>query len=262
MSTALLGLYAPADGADAGTWGSSWNSQGSGYLDSIIAGITTLSLSSTNVLLTAAQARTQMLRITGTLLASITISPDTGVLWNGIRCIENLTSGSFSVTLQNAGGSVTIPQNRRGLLYLDTSNGPRFVSLESTTNADTIPANNPMPFYVASAPTGWTQVTTLNDYALRIVNGTGAGTGGSVNFSTLFARVAVDNYTLQIADIPAHTHTVGYATTQNGTGSFISASLPGSASTTTTGSTGGGGAHTHGLDMRVKYADFILAQHA
>lgn len=260
MSTALMGYYAPADGADAGTWGSSLNSSFTSYVDVNFAGLTTLSLSSTNVALTAAQARTQMLRLTGALLASITISPDTGVLWNGIRCIENLTTGSFPITLQNAGGSVIIPQGRRGLLYLDTVNGPRFVSMASTTNADTIPANNPMTFLVASAPTGWTQVTTYNDYALRIVSGTGAGTGGSVNFSTLFARTAVDGYTLQIADIPAHTHT--YSQVTSGVSNPNLGVGGGAFAVGTTGSTGGGGSHAHAIDMRVKYADFIVAQHA
>lgn len=276
MATALMGYYSPADGADAGTWGSSLNSQFTGYVDSNFAGITTLSLSSSNVLLTAAQARTQMLRLTGALLASVVISPDAGVLWNGIRCVENLTTGSFTVTLQNSAGSVVIPQNRRGLLYLDTTNGPRFVSLESTTNADTIPANNPMPFYVASAPSGWTQVTSLNDYALRIVSGTGAGTGGSVNFSTVFGTTSTGGYTLAVADIPLHGHPFRVSNSaapgSYGSGAFpltLSAQIDEPAYTGTLGNTpgqqiggtGGGGSHAHPLDLRVKYADFILAQH-
>ena len=43
-----------------------------------------------------------------------------------------------------------------------------------------------MVFVQAAAPTGWTQVTTYNDYALRIVSGA-TGTGGSVNFSSVFS---------------------------------------------------------------------------
>lgn len=272
MSTPLLGLYAPSTGSDAGTWGTSWNDQGSTYIDNLIAGISTIALSSSNVLLTAAQARTQMLRFTGTLLASVDISPDAGVLWNGIRCVENMTTGNFTITLTNAGGSVVLPAGRRGLVYLDTSNGPRFICLSSTTSADTIPAGYPMPFYSAAAPTGWTQNTSLNDYALRIVNSTGAGTGGSVNFSTLFARTSTDSYTLQTADIAAHSHSVTSAGARHGSegisvGSTFYASdgdvsTSGSATQTiTSGTTGGGGGHSHGMDMRVKYADFIIAAH-
>lgn len=265
MSTPLLGLYAPSTGSDAGTWGTSWNDQGSTYIDNLIAGISTIALSSSNVLLTAAQARTQMLRFTGTLLASVDISPDAGVLWNGIRCVENMTTGNFTITLTNAGGSVVLPAGRRGLVYLDTSNGPRFICLSSTTSADTIPAGYPMPFYSAAAPTGWTQNTSLNDYALRIVNSTGAGTGGSVNFSTLFARTSTDSYTLQTADIPSHSHGVtgGTKGSANTVGVQDGGSFTGlyTAATITISNTGGGGGHSHGMDMRVKYADFIIAAH-
>ena len=43
-----------------------------------------------------------------------------------------------------------------------------------------------MIFYQASAPSGWTQDTSLNDYGLRVVSGSGGGTTGSVNFGDLF----------------------------------------------------------------------------
>lgn len=258
MSTALLGLYAPADGADAGTWGSSWNSQGSGYLDNYIAGITSKSLSSSNVTLTAAEARTQMLRLTGTLLSAVDISVGGGTLWNGFRSVENLTSGNFAVTLTYAAVSVTIPQGRRCVVYLDSTYGPRITGIAGSSTADPLPAGTVCLFAQASAPSGWTQVTTYNDYGLRLVNSTGAGTGGSVNFSTLFARTATDGYTLQIADIPPHTHSVG----NQGSNSIVSTAGSNLLPTTaggTTGSTGGGGSHSHGLDMRLKYLDIIIA---
>ena len=43
---------------------------------------------------------------------------------------------------------------------------------------DYIPNGSVMAFFQASAPTGWTQVTTQNDKTLRVVSGTGGGTGG------------------------------------------------------------------------------------
>ena len=259
MSTALMGYYAPADGADPGTWGSSLNSGFTGYVDVNFAGLSTLAITGATYTLSAAEARSQMLRITGTLLQNCTISPGGGVLWNGFRCVENLTTGAFTITLSNV-GTVVIPQGRRGIVFIDTTNGPRIVSLVGTTNADPVPVGTKWAFYQASAPSGYTQDTSLNDYALRIVNSTGAGTGGSVNFSTLFARTSVDNYTLQITDIPSHSHT--FATTP-ASGAATSApygtGTGGVAGTITTSAVGGGGAHTHAIDMRVKYADFILA---
>ena len=83
-----------------------------------------------------------------------------------------------------------------------------------------MPTGTTVLFYQAAAPTGWTQVTSLNDYAVRIVSGTGGTTGGSVAFSSAFASQAVTgsisiaaistntgSYTLTTTDIPGHTHT-------------------------------------------------------
>lgn len=54
-----------------------------------------------------------------------------------------------------------------------------------------IPAGTVMVFFQAAAPTGWTQVTTQNDKALRVVSGAGGGVGGATAFSAAW---------------PAHTH--------------------------------------------------------
>lgn len=270
MSTPLMGYYAPATSADAGTWGDNWNNTGSGYLDVNFAGISTIPLSASNVLLTAAQARNQMLLFTGTLLTNIQISPDAGVLWNGIRCVQNNTTGNFSITLTNGVASAIIPAGRIGLLFIDATYGVRFVSMGATATSDIIPAAYPIVFYSAAPPAGWTQYTSLNDYALRITNSVGGGTGGSVDFSTLFGRTSVDPYTLQIGDIPAHNHpVVQNGTSTQGVGSTTPRGISDGGSFTGGGNyvnlgtsmTGGGGAHAHAIDMRVKYANMILATH-
>jgi len=260
MATPLMGYYAPADGADAGTWGSSWNSQGSTYLDNNFAGLTTKSLSSSNVTLTAAEARNQMLRLTGALLADITI--DAGVnLWNGIRCVENLTSGSFSVTL-SYNGTCVIPQGRRCLVFLDSSNGPRIVAIAGSSTADPIPSGSTTLWYQATAPAGWTAVA-LNDYAIKIVtNGSGGVTSGSVAYSTLFARTATDGYTLLVADIPSHTHSgsiPGGTNSGQNAANYSGSTIHSTDLSYVTNATGGGGPHSHGLDMRVQTAAFVLA---
>jgi hypothetical protein len=121
-----------------------------------------------------------------------------------------------------------------------------------------IPAGTVILFYQAAAPTGWTQVTTQNDKALRVVSGTGGTTGGTTAFSSVFTNQTVSTTistsisgttgatTLSTSQIPSHDHTVNatpggtfnYAGEQGGAGGT-------SASTLTTSSTGGGGSHTH-----------------
>ena len=47
-----------------------------------------------------------------------------------------------------------------------------------------IPSGTVMVFFQVSAPTGWTQVVTQNDKALRVVSGSGGGTGGTHGLSS------------------------------------------------------------------------------
>lgn len=217
--------------------------------------------------MTQIQCQAGMYRCTGTLLASVVISPDTGVLWTGIFCWENVTSGSFTVTVSNAAGSVVLPQGRRGLMWIDTVNAPRILAIAGTSEADSLPTGSNIPFFQASVPTGWT-ARAINDYAIRIVSnaGTGGSLAGSVNFSTLFGRTATDGFTLTTNEIPSHTHDVKYnfaadvATT--GGGSRVTAILSTGSVTGSAGAapTGGGNSHSHGIDMRVKYADVVIGQ--
>lgn len=256
-STALMGFSVPTTGTLAGTWGDVLNEQVMGYLDQNFAGINTFSLSSSNVLLTSSQARNQMFRCTGVLLSSVVISPDTAVLWNGIRCVENVTTGSFTVTLTNSAGSVIIPQGRRAVVFIDATNGPRIIAIAGSGTADPIPTGTVMLFYQNAAPSGWTISAALNDYAMKIVSSAGGVTSGSVLYSTLFGRTATDSHVLTIPEMPAHTHPVnrgGNETSVQAGGIKVATDA-----SDTTGSTGGGGGHTHNIDMRVFTASMILA---
>jgi hypothetical protein len=103
---------------------------------------------------------------------------------------------------------VTYPASRS--VYVDNGN----------ITPTPIPAGTTMLFYQAAAPTGWTQVTTQNNKALRVVSGTGGGTGGTVAFTTAFASQTpagtVGATTLTSAQIPGHTHdgsSIGVSTT-------------------------------------------------
>jgi hypothetical protein len=59
-------------------------------------------------------------------------------------------------------------------------------------------AGTTIVFYQASAPTGWTQVITHTNKSLRVVNGTGGGSGGTYSFTDTFTNRAVP--------LPQHAH--------------------------------------------------------
>lgn len=147
-----------------------------------------------------------------------------------------------------------------------------------------IPSTTRMVFAQASPPAGWTQVTTYNNYAMRIVNTGGGGVGGSVGFTTAFASQTpsgsvtlsgnTGSHTLTISEIPSHSHPApadafllsgNSLNPQNwvGTTGFFGYAY-------NTGSTGGGGGHTHpiggsasfsgnAINLAVQYLDVIIA---
>jgi hypothetical protein len=148
-----------------------------------------------------------------------------------------------------------------------------------------------MSFFQASAPTGWTKLSTFDDYAIRIVSGTGGGTGGSLPFSQVFTTVPltgtvsvsgvsvqgnVGAAALSVAQLAAHTHTVAARGSQSPM-SFVPEGNPGTTALSppvTSSSTGSGSTHTHsfggsaaggnatftssGVPLAVKYIDCIL----
>lgn len=114
------------------------------------------------------------------------------------------------------------------------------------------PSGTKMLFGQAAAPTGWTGINTYNDYALRLVNtsgATGGSTGGSTAFTSVFtARTILQsdlpNVTLSVTGTTSedglHSHTYTKAINQN---SFDAGSAAFIASTTDT--TSEDGLHTH-----------------
>lgn len=275
--TSNKGFSVPATGSLAGTWGSdsstptanSSNALNEGVtslIDQALGGVTSLSVASTAVTLTQAQAQNAMLRITGTLTANVVISPDSGVLMIGFYYFENLTTGSFTVTFTNAAGSVVVPQGRRGTLWVDTSNGPRITALTGSALADSLPSGTRVVFYNASVPTGWMAISLSgSDYTVRLVdNGSGGAGGGTLSFSTVFGRTGTDNTTLTLAQIPSHSHNYDdYAVANAGQGTTGSGGISQAAAvptTRTSAAAGSGGAHNHGMDMRILYLSMVVGQ--
>lgn len=157
-----------------------------------------------------------------------------------------------------------------------------------------------MLFAQSAAPTGWTKMTTYDDYALRVVSGSTA-TGGTVNFSTvhttqtsndtLTVPVTTGATTLSTTTIPSHTHGTQNIKMPNSVYLYYAAPyttvfFPMFTETTDTNeginspqqpvypgysTTFGGASHTHpdgttsasfssSLNFGIQYQDIILAQ--
>lgn len=161
-----------------------------------------------------------------------------------------------------------------GVTFPDTT-------LQTTAATASIPAGAKTNFLQAAAPTGWTQCTTYNNYAMRLVSGTGGGTGGTVAFTTAFASQAVSGSvtvsggavaatTLSTCQIPSHSHSIADVNT-NGGSAYGVANFQQVLNRGTTNNTGGGGSHTHtftqptgsfsgtAINLAVQYVDNIVA---
>lgn len=262
-STTYKGYTVPVTGSLSGTWGDEINNNFTTIADLNIGGYATQSLSASNVSLSSTQSNSAIVRLTGTLLASVQVTSSC----QGFQFVENLTTGLFTVTWTNGVTGVVIPQGRRVLVISDTTNGCRLgvTSFETGTR---------MLFQQTTPPTGWTQVTSAayTNAALRLITTGSAGTGGSALFTDAFAartiaRANLPNDTITTTTNGAHTHTVtAYAQTSpnliDGSGGPVAKSQ-----SITTSSNGdhthtialNGGVTQTTMDFAVKYADVVLA---
>jgi hypothetical protein len=131
----------------------------------------------------------------------------------------------------------------------------KMTQLYDNTDNNRFATGTEMVFFQAAAPTGWTQNTSNTDKALRIVSGSGGGSGGSA----LLSSGNVGGHTLVESEIPSHNHTIAlYDDPAEVTDRVRKADKNGAADgTTTTGNRGGGGSHDHSLD--IAFIDVIIA---
>lgn len=147
------------------------------------------------------------------------------------------------------------------------------VSALAAINAALIPSGSVTDFFQAAAPTGWTQITTYNDVALRVVSGTGGGTHTSGSGLSTFSAGTTGGHSITQAELPniafsvtdpGHTHGVKSTATAGvgGAGHIIGGSLTDLTDLATTGisvhSGGSGTAHTHSMNININYVDMIL----
>lgn len=153
-----------------------------------------------------------------------------------------------------------------------------------------IPAGSAMLFAQAAAPLGWTKSLTHNDKALRVVNSSGGGSGGTHTFSNCFnAGRSSAGTQLSVAHLPSgaigsasgttgydnedHSHnytdnyndgaggfalgsgvtTAGHAQTTNGRNQLHSHNF-----SVNVNSYGGNALHAHGFDVAVQYVDVLI----
>lgn len=156
-----------------------------------------------------------------------------------------------------------------GKLYKALSNNTNFEPSANPTKwgnlvPDTFAGGTKMLFAQASAPSGWTQdvTDTANNRMLRVVNGAGAGTGGSSSPIASHTH-STASHQLTIAEIPSHGHaispTIRIGNGTDGTAGAVSGANP--STIITASDTGGDGSHGHGdtgASFTPRYLNIIL----
>jgi len=178
--------------------------------------------------------------------------------------LANINTDLLNDTTPQLGGNLDL--NGNNITGTGTITATSFTgSGVGLTGVDPFPGGTKMVFVQASAPTGWTQDTTNNDKGLRVVSGSGGGTGGTHAFSSppstshthtgpshthstpahLHSHtLSAGAHTLSTAEMPSHSHSIsrGY-----GTGTSVIKAGNSSGGSIGTSSTGGGGSHSHSL---------------
>lgn len=191
----------------------------------------------------------------------------------------------------------TAPNNPvDGMLWIDNSASPYAIQAFNGSGWDVIsgvPSGTRMLFQQSTPPTGWTKITSYNNWALRVTSGT-VTTGGGRDFTDTFklnypTSGTVLGHSITIDQLPAHSHGVNDPGHTHIATQFYGSrtanipgppqdNIPGEAGnftyqrpemqSNTTGinvtNTGGNQQHSHGyvgngLDLDVKYVDVIVA---
>lgn len=266
--TTNKGFTYPAHGGSVNAWDSPLNTNfdqldallGNTYnivVNSSIAGVNfnsthvTVGTTVTNVTMNTSNSQALYFPVTGNSTGTKNlIFPAVGAMY----VVNNLSTASFTLNAKTAaGGSTTITLTGISLIVTDATS-PYNVQPSATFASGTA-----LLFPQASAPSGWTQDTSINDRVLRMTSGSGAATGGTWTISGL----TVGNTTLTLSQIPSHDHTYEKSQDGNATRAGGGGTCNDGLTSDDTGNSGGGGSHTHSISAsgawRPSYYDVIRA---
>ncbi len=270
-----------------------------GYISKSVAGSANVTLTTGNAD-PSTESANKVIELTGTLTGNIHVflpavenhyiifnntagahTLDVAVTGHGSNSVT-VTQGSHTILYSKSDAVVDLFANSLGNLsiknnftvsstVMTASNGNINAAAysgdgSSLSGVSSIPSGTTALFFQGSAPSGWTQNTdaSINTTALRVVTGSGGGTGGSDAFGTVFTgskttasgpvsfsdtsgaslsgSLSVSAHTLSTPELASHSHNPGSVTSQNvRNGSTQLAS----ATSSNTGNAGGGGSHTH-----------------
>lgn len=206
-------LELPGNGDYVDTWNIPVNAD-MNVIDAALGGVTNLSSTSGNIVLTDVQYRNLILNITGTLVGNMTYTVPNGV--GGQWIVRNATSGAFTVTIASGGGgaNVAVTQGAIDTVYSDGTN------IRTSKTVVSIPSGliSMWSGSIASIPSGWLLCDGTSgtpDLRNRFIVGAGStyavnATGGSAD-----AVVVSHTHTATVND-PGHTHTTTFQASASG----------------------------------------------
>jgi hypothetical protein len=189
--------------------------------DAIIAGI----LTATNISVTG------IITANSIIAGAVGTSQTSLVVQGNARITGILTVGTGSITLNGSTNNIT------GISSITDTSNRKLVALASGVK---------VLYYEATAPVGWTKVTSHNDKCLRVVSGTGGGSGGTTAFTSVFTSrtpsgsVSGSNSGGSVANTTATGSVSGTNSGGSVTGSVSGSNSGGSVTGSVSGSNSGG----------------------